>query len=122
MLLRVRLAGRRPKPAADGTIPLVWLVAQWPEDEAEPVKYRISNLPTGIPAKDLVRLVKTRWRIEHDYRELKTATSRTMAIWNRFVAARAATHFSAPMSTHPSDSPRRPGASAAGRSPGSAGV
>ncbi|MEV6576246.1 transposase [Streptomyces sp. NPDC051577] len=28
VLLRVRLAGRRPKPAADGTIPLVWLIAQ----------------------------------------------------------------------------------------------
>ncbi|MER6390507.1 transposase [Streptomyces sp. NPDC001523] len=41
--------------------------------EAEPVKYRISNLPTGIPAKDLVRLAETRRRIEHDYRELKTA-------------------------------------------------
>lgn len=28
VLLRVRLAGRRPKPAEDGTIPLVWLIAQ----------------------------------------------------------------------------------------------
>ncbi|WP_431047009.1 hypothetical protein ACQUSR_33135 [Streptomyces sp. P1-3] len=31
VLLRVRLAGRRPKPAADGTMPLAWLIAQWPE-------------------------------------------------------------------------------------------
>nr|WP_234382605.1 hypothetical protein [Streptomyces sp. XY332] len=51
VLLRVRLAGRRPKPAADGTIPLVWLIAQWPEGEAEPVKYWISNLPANIPAR-----------------------------------------------------------------------
>ncbi|WP_327280614.1 transposase [Streptomyces sp. NBC_01205] len=72
VLLRVRLAGRRPKPAADGTIPLGWLIAQWPEGEAEPVKYWISNLPADIPAKDPVRLAKARWRIEHDYRELKT--------------------------------------------------
>ncbi|WP_261993281.1 IS701 family transposase [Streptomyces sp. 3211.6] len=69
VLLRVRLAGRRPQPAPDGTIPLVWLIAQWPEGEREPVKYWISNLPANIPAKDLVRLAKSRWRIEHDYRE-----------------------------------------------------
>ncbi|MFE2852045.1 IS701 family transposase [Streptomyces lavendulae] len=71
VLLRVRLAGRRPKPAPDGKIPLVWLIAQWPEGESEPVKYWISNLPADIPAKDLVRLAKARWRIEHDYHELK---------------------------------------------------
>ncbi|MDQ0946101.1 hypothetical protein QFZ24_000024 [Streptomyces phaeochromogenes] len=47
VFLRVRLAGWRPKPAADGVIGLVHLIAQWPEDEAdaEPVKYWISNLP-----------------------------------------------------------------------------
>ncbi|MET9108972.1 transposase [Streptomyces zhihengii] len=50
VLLRIHLAGRRPKPAADGTILLVWLIAQWPEGEAEPVKYWISNLPADIPA------------------------------------------------------------------------
>lgn len=53
-LLRVRLAGRRPKPAANGTIPLVWLIAQWPDSESEPVKYWISNLPPDIPAKNPV--------------------------------------------------------------------
>lgn len=73
VFLRVRLAGRRPRPSDDGTIPLVWLIAQWPKGESEPVKYWISNLPAGMPAKDLVRLAKARWRIEHDYRELKTA-------------------------------------------------
>ncbi|WP_030724432.1 IS701 family transposase [Streptomyces sp. NRRL F-2580] len=99
VLLRVRLAGRRPKPAADGTIPLVWLVAQWPEDEADPVKYWISNLPTGIPAKDLVRLAKTRWRIEHDYRELKTALGldhfegRSFTGWHRHVTLVTAAHL-----------------------------
>ncbi|MFE9927687.1 transposase [Streptomyces sp. NPDC005533] len=74
VLQRVRLAGRRPRPAADGTIPLVWLIAQWPEGHDEPVKYWISNLPANIPAKDLVRLAKARWRIEHDYRELSTVS------------------------------------------------
>lgn len=72
VFLRVRLVSRRPKPAPDGVIPLRWLIAQWPEGENEPVKYWISNLPTDIPAHDLVRLAKLRWRTEHDYRELKT--------------------------------------------------
>ncbi|GAA1951335.1 hypothetical protein GCM10009738_26020 [Kitasatospora viridis] len=56
----MRLAGRRPKPSPDGTIPLTWLIAQWPEGRAEPVKYWISNLPADIPAKDLVQLAKSR--------------------------------------------------------------
>nr|WP_241846037.1 transposase [Streptomyces sp. MJM1172] len=34
LFLRVRLAGRRPKPAGDCTIPLSWLIAQWPGGEA----------------------------------------------------------------------------------------
>nr|WP_234391696.1 transposase [Streptomyces sp. CB02613] len=99
VLLRVRLARRRPKPAADGTIPLVWLIAQWPEGEAEPVKYWISNLPADIPAKDLVRLAKARWRIEHDYRELKTALGldhfegRSFTGWHRHVTLVTAAHL-----------------------------
>ncbi|AJT69442.1 hypothetical protein T261_7845 [Streptomyces lydicus] len=57
--LRVCLAGRRPKPAANGTIPLVWLIVQWLEGEDEPVKYWISKLPAGLPAKRLLRLAKS---------------------------------------------------------------
>jgi SRSO17 transposase len=34
---------------------------------------RISNLPTETPIERLVELAKLRWRIEHDYRELKDA-------------------------------------------------
>ncbi|MFE3603397.1 transposase [Streptomyces sp. NPDC059142] len=72
VFLRVRLTGRRPKPAPDGVIAPRWLTARWPEGENEPVTYWISNLPADIPARDLVRLAKLRSRIEHDYRELKT--------------------------------------------------
>ncbi|MEW2418916.1 IS701 family transposase, partial [Streptomyces sp. NPDC046866] len=99
VLLRIRLAGRRPKPAEDGTIPLTWLIAQWPEGEDEPVKYWISNLPADIPAKDLVRLAKARWRIEHDYRELKTALGldhfegRSFTGWHRHVTLVTAAHL-----------------------------
>lgn len=31
----------------------------------------MSNLPATTPVADLVRWAKMRWRIEHDYRELK---------------------------------------------------
>lgn len=99
VFLRVRLAGRRPRPAADGTIPLVWLIAQWPEGETEPVKYWISNLPADIPARDLVRLAKSRWRIEHDYRELKTTLGldhfegRSFTGWHRHVTLVTAAHL-----------------------------
>ncbi|MFE6744189.1 IS701 family transposase [Streptomyces tubercidicus] len=99
VLLRIRLAGRRPKPAGDGTIPLSWLVAQWPEGHDEPVKYWISSLPDDIPAKDLVRLAKSRWRIEHDYRELKTALGldhfegRSFTGWHRHVTLVTAAHL-----------------------------
>ncbi|MEE1783398.1 IS701 family transposase [Streptomyces sp. SP17BM10] len=113
VLLRVRLAGRRPKPAGDGTIPLTWLIAQWPDGEAEPVKYWISNLPADIPAKDLVRLAKSRWRIEHDYRELKTCLGldhfegRSFIGWHRHVTLVSAAHlFLTEQRTHP-QSPAR---------------
>jgi SRSO17 transposase len=37
----------------------------------EPVKYWLSNLPADTPLKRLVHVAKLRWRIKHDYRELK---------------------------------------------------
>ena len=39
----------------------------------EPVKYWLANLDEDLPLVDLVRLAKLRWRVEHDYRELKDA-------------------------------------------------
>ncbi len=95
VFLRVRLA----KPARDGVIALRWLTAQWPEGQDEPVKYWISNLPADIPARDLVRLAKLRWRIEHDYRELKTTLGldhfegRSFTGWQRHVTLVTAAHL-----------------------------
>ena len=39
VFLRVRVAGRRPILADDGTLPASWLIAEWPHDTDEPVKY-----------------------------------------------------------------------------------
>ena len=72
--IRVRPAGRGLTPEADGTYPEGWLLTQWAGPNAtEPSDYWLSTLPPDTPIADLVRLAKARWRIEHDYRELKTA-------------------------------------------------
>ncbi|MCQ4205537.1 IS701 family transposase [Streptomyces longispororuber] len=99
VFVRVRPAGRRPEPADDGTIGLRWLIAQWPHDADEPVRYWLSNLPADLPPRVLVRLAKTRWRIEHDYRELKTALGldhfegRSWDGWHRHVTLVTAAHL-----------------------------
>ena len=74
LALRVRPANVQLRRAAGGSeLPLRWLVCEWPDDADEPVKYWLSNLPEETPLARLVALAKLRWRIEHDYRELKDA-------------------------------------------------
>jgi SRSO17 transposase len=76
LALRVRPANveLRNQASREGTeLPLRWLLCEWPEGFEEPVKYWLSNLPAETPLVELVRLAKLRWRIEHDYRELKDA-------------------------------------------------
>lgn len=63
--LRVRAAHRNEVRAEE------WLVIEWPLGETEPIKYWLSSLPQSIACKELVRLIKLRWRIERDYQELK---------------------------------------------------
>lgn len=48
-----------------------WLLIEWPKGEAEPIKYFMSTLPADTTRKELVNVVKMRWRIERDYQELK---------------------------------------------------
>jgi SRSO17 transposase len=91
--LRVRPAGHHQaeRRAADGSLPAVWLLAEWPPEEPEPTRYWLSTLPADTPLAELVRLAKIRWRIEHDYRECKTGLGldhfegRTFAGWHRHV-------------------------------------
>src|SRR6266511_831091 len=72
--LRVRPAGVRLRRATrGGELPVRWLLAEWPQGEPEPVKYWLANLDDDLPLVELVRLAKLRWRVEHDYRELKDA-------------------------------------------------
>ncbi len=72
LALRIRPANRDIPVADDATLPECWLLAEWPPNTPAPTDYWISTLPADTPIKTLVRLAKLRWRIEHDYRELKT--------------------------------------------------
>lgn len=47
------------------------LIAEWPPHQDEPTDYWLTSLPAGTALRHLVRMAKIRWRIEHDYRELK---------------------------------------------------
>src|SRR3954466_1769215 len=93
VVLRVRPGGhhQRDRRAADGSLPAVWLLAEWPPEAAEPTDYWLAGRPVDTDLAELVRLAKIRWRIEHDYRELKTALGldhfegRTWSGWHRHV-------------------------------------
>jgi SRSO17 transposase len=76
LALRVRPANIQLRRAAATTqteLPVRWLLAEWPAGAEEPTDYWLSSLRADTPLAELVRLGKLRWRIEHDYRELKDA-------------------------------------------------
>lgn len=101
-----RFAARRVRPAnrniprhADGSLPECWLLVEWAHDESEPTDYWLSTLPETTPIAELVRLGKIRWRIEHDYRELKHGLGldhfegRTWPGWHHHVTLVTAAHL-----------------------------
>jgi SRSO17 transposase len=97
--LRVRPAGVRLRRAATGgELGVGWLLAEWPEQDAEPVKYWLADLPADTPLERLVGLAKLRWRVEHDYRELKDALGldhfegRSWQGWHHHVTLVSAAH------------------------------
>jgi len=68
-MLRVRPAHRdihRHAPREEE-----WLLIEWPVSEPAPTKYYLSSVPQDASLKDLVGLIKLRWRIERDYQEMK---------------------------------------------------
>jgi SRSO17 transposase len=95
LALRVRPANRAIPRADDGSLPECWLLAEWPPHAGEPDGYWLSTLPEDTPLAELVRLAKIRWRVEHDYRELKTGLGlghfegRSFAGWHRHVTLAA---------------------------------
>jgi SRSO17 transposase len=88
---RVRPAGRPTPHGDDGVLPECWLLIEWSSGAREPRDYWLSDLPAETPPNELVRLAKARWRIEHEYRELKTGLGldhfegRSWIGWHRHV-------------------------------------
>ncbi len=71
-----RFAAWRVRPAhrlSAGKEPLAacWLLVEWPEGAAAPTKYFFGNLPPDTALRQLVRTAKSRWWVEHSYKELK---------------------------------------------------
>nr|WP_246076878.1 IS701 family transposase [Amycolatopsis cihanbeyliensis] len=99
VFLRVRPAGHRITRDTDGTLPERWLIAEWPDDEPEPVTYWLTSQPADTDPTNLIRTAKIRWRIEHDYRELKTGLGldhfegRSWTGWHRHVTLVTAAHL-----------------------------
>ena len=95
LAIRVRPANRDIPRAEDGSLPACWLLAEWPPQADEPTGYWLSSLPETTAIRELVRLAKIRWRIEHDYRELKTGLGidhfegRSYLGWHRHVTLAA---------------------------------
>jgi SRSO17 transposase len=74
--LESRFAACRVQPAhgfdeGDPPHPEVWLLVEWPPGEQGPTKYFLCDLPARYTLRRLVRLVKSRWKIEQDYQQLK---------------------------------------------------
>jgi SRSO17 transposase len=91
LAMRIRPANRHIPRDDTGALPEQWLIAQWPAHTNEPVKYWLSTLDPDTPLRTQVRLGKIRWRVEHDYRELKTGLGldhfegRSFTGWHRHV-------------------------------------
>ena len=70
-----------------------------PAGAPEPTDYWLATLGADTPLAELVRLAKIRWRIEHDYRELKHGLGldhfegRTWAGWHHHATLVTAAHL-----------------------------
>jgi SRSO17 transposase len=49
----------------------VWLVIEWPPNDEQAMKFYLTTLPRRMSHKQLVRIVKERWRTERMYEDLK---------------------------------------------------
>ncbi len=67
----VRVSCAYYRTVRDASRPTEWLLIEWPQGDAEPLKYFLCTLPADTPIEELVRVTKLRWRIERDYQELK---------------------------------------------------
>lgn len=74
--LSSRFAFRRIKSAHNDDVPIaerspIWVVIEWPEGEASPTKFFFTTLARRMTKKQIVRVIKERWKTERVYQELK---------------------------------------------------
>jgi SRSO17 transposase len=74
--LSARFAARRVIAAHDDGRPISerevqWLLMEWRDGEEEPAHFHLLTLPPETTRKELVRVVKERWRTERAYEDLK---------------------------------------------------
>jgi SRSO17 transposase len=95
--LSARFSFRRVKVAHDDGTPLaerdtVWLVLEWRDDEAEPSRFHLTTLGEDTTRREIVRVLKERWRTERVYQELKGELGfdhfegRSFTGWNHHVS------------------------------------
>ena len=129
--LSSRFCFRRVKVAHDDGFPestreAVWLMMEWLDGQPAPTKFVLTTLPRRMSKKEIVRLIKERWRTERVYEELKGELGldhfegRSFAGWHHhisvvlccfaFVVAERVQHFPP---SHGRQDPPRPLASAA---------
>lgn len=67
---------RRVRVAADDGSLLdqreeLWLMMEWLDDQPKPTKFVLTTMPRRMSKKQIVRIVKERWRTERAYEEMK---------------------------------------------------
>jgi len=60
-----------PMPGDEGPQQEQWLIVEWPDGEHLPAKYALATLPVDYTRKQIVRILKERWRTERAYEDLK---------------------------------------------------
>ena len=68
---RIRVRAAHRDNLRDELRPPEWLLIEWPEGDAEPLKYWLSTLPEEVTLQRMAFETKMRWRIERDYQDLK---------------------------------------------------
>lgn len=69
LFVRVRTAGHDGF-TIDEHEPM-WAIVEWPDDEPKPTKFFLTTLPRRMTKKQIIRVIKERWRIERMYEDLK---------------------------------------------------